>query len=416
MALASLAEFYLYQARYLAARYNLDFAVVWNNDRKLAIGCSAPHGPGTYQTAAVNAMMNLGFAPGAVSVCTSYVPTERCLGMAKMRQFRKVFYAAGGQVVSCDVTQNPPWLPGTALGGGQLDALKKSTCGRMPAMLGQASMQERFNARIAMASADLPNDPAVLGSAKRRKDFVTNWERSLRFLYARPAQRFVAPPDARRFPAPRGVDTGEQRNAMFNYLAFAVVQAAITAQVGGAGAGRRIGCVLVSPQDTILAWGVNLVNLHVTLHGEVNLVTSYVSQNGALPAGCRVYTTLEPCHMCAGMLYESTAANNIRVYYGQADPLIVNNTLSRATRQFSLITDGGFGGDLINVGIDHRIPRLTDVLGSAAADPVFASAIPKYRAYLDLLRAGDERAIWWQGWGLLQRIQPNLAFDPRPRL
>lgn len=414
MALASLAELYLYQARYLAARYGLEFAVVWNNDGRLGIGCSA-HGAGSYDTAAVNAMQNLGFCAGSVSVCTSYVPTERCLGMAKMRQFRKVYYAAGGQVMSCNMDGNPPWLPGTALNGGQLAALKKSACVQLPGMLGAPTLQQRFEARIAMATADLPNDPAVLGSARRRREFITRWESTLRFLYVRAPRQFVAPPAARRVPGPRGEDTHELRNGLFNYLAFAVVQAAITAQVGGPGAGRRIGCVLVSPNDTILAWGVNMAAVHVTLHGEVNMVTAYVSQHGALPAGCRVYTTLEPCHMCAGMLYETAAGNNIRVYYGQLDPLIVNNALRRANREFSVTIDGGFGGDLVNVGIDNGIVRLTDVLGSASANPVFASAILKYRAMLDVLRTADERAIWWQGWGLLQRIQPNLAFDPRPR-
>lgn len=403
MALASLAEFYVYQARYLAARYNMDFAIVWTNHGKAGIGCSPPHGPNDYQTAAVNAMQGLAYVQGAVNISTSYRPTEKCLGMAKMRQFRRIYFAQGNALHSCNMQGDPPWNAAPDAGAGA-----PSRCEQMPAMLGNGFQLVR--ARVALATAELPTGPAVLAD-RERMVFIINWDRSLPFIVRRAPGQFVAPPALGRVLAPRNQDTGFMRNGLLMHLAFALVQAATNAGIGGGAVGRRIACVLVSPNDEILAWGINTATLHLTLHGEVNLITSYVSRLGALPAGCRFYTTLEPCHMCAGMLYETAAANQIRVYYGQQDPLIVNSVLNRNQRQFPVELDGGYAGALVNIGIDENIQRLTEVLGSVSAGQVFGAAILRYRAILELLR-GEERALWWQGWRLLTRIWPNLRFDP----
>jgi tRNA(Arg) A34 adenosine deaminase TadA len=72
----------------------------------------------------------------------------------------------------------------------------------------------------------------------------------------------------------------------------------------------------------ILAWAVNTNRTNKTLHSEVNMIQHYCrSIGGPVPIGSRIYTTLKPCKMCAGMIW--TAAEDIQkiiVYYGEDDP------------------------------------------------------------------------------------------------
>ncbi|MEO7164041.1 MAG: Bd3614 family nucleic acid deaminase [Bdellovibrionia bacterium] len=85
---------------------------------------------------------------------------------------------------------------------------------------------------------------------------------------------------------------------------------------------RPIAALLVSETHQVLAWGTNSNSKNKTLHAEINLVQSFQSKmGGKLPRGSRIYTTLKPCKMCAGMIW--TAAEDIRsitVYFLEDDP------------------------------------------------------------------------------------------------
>lgn len=85
------------------------------------------------------------------------------------------------------------------------------------------------------------------------------------------------------------------------------------------GRGYNVGSVLVSPDNEILDWGINSVNQteNCTQHGEVRLMTKYLDQDGIYALNNHtIYSTLEPCAMCAGMM---TMASIKRTVNGQRD-------------------------------------------------------------------------------------------------
>ena len=62
-----------------------------------------------------------------------------------------------------------------------------------------------------------------------------------------------------------------------------------------------------------------------SFHAEVNCLQSYYKFNKAaylgVPVNARLYSTLQPCEMCSGMIWESLAdQTKARVYYGMVDP------------------------------------------------------------------------------------------------
>jgi tRNA(Arg) A34 adenosine deaminase TadA len=104
--------------------------------------------------------------------------------------------------------------------------------------------------------------------------------------------------------------------------------------------GKNIGVLMVNSNGKIVGCGVNTNTKNGTFHAEVNCLQSYYRYNQkgylGLPADTRMYSTLEPCEMCAGMIWES-AADTARflVYYGMVDPAQLANTtkLSKENRE-----------------------------------------------------------------------------------
>jgi tRNA(Arg) A34 adenosine deaminase TadA len=117
------------------------------------------------------------------------------------------------------------------------------------------------------------------------------------------------------------VSTPEQaeRDEIFGLLAYAV---ALRNWQGPSREerGHNIAAVLVDPKGVPVAWGRNCneITQNTTQHAEIRLIRSYLTRSRALTLrNYSVYTTLEPCAMCAGMM---TMCNLKRVVYGQTDP------------------------------------------------------------------------------------------------
>ncbi len=85
------------------------------------------------------------------------------------------------------------------------------------------------------------------------------------------------------------------------------------------GRGYNVGAVLVGPENDILDWDINRVNVteNSTQHGEVRLISSYLDKEDIYSLeGFTIYPTLEPCAMCAGMMTMTSVSRSVN---GQRD-------------------------------------------------------------------------------------------------
>ena len=103
--------------------------------------------------------------------------------------------------------------------------------------------------------------------------------------------------------------------------------------------GYNIGTVLINANNDVVNWALNCVNsTNSTQHGEVRAITSFLEKTGNYNlSNYTLYTTLEPCAMCAGMMI-MTSVN--RVVYGQHDV-----EFSQAMNRLALNSKGVGGYD-----------------------------------------------------------------------
>ncbi|MEY4065419.1 MAG: hypothetical protein RIR26_1627 [Pseudomonadota bacterium] len=97
---------------------------------------------------------------------------------------------------------------------------------------------------------------------------------------------------------------------------------------------RSIECWLVSAEGRLLGWAVNTAGRNRTQHAEMNLLRTWWKREGRpLPVGSRVVTTLEPCPMCAGALWECAASREaFEVLYQHPDSgTVVRRSVLRNT-------------------------------------------------------------------------------------
>lgn len=83
--------------------------------------------------------------------------------------------------------------------------------------------------------------------------------------------------------------------------------------------GHNIGCILVDSNNNPVAWNRNSngITNDSTQHGEVRIMQGYIKSSGnKYLKGYTVYTTLEPCAMCSGMMGLTEVT---RTVYGQND-------------------------------------------------------------------------------------------------
>jgi tRNA(Arg) A34 adenosine deaminase TadA len=83
-----------------------------------------------------------------------------------------------------------------------------------------------------------------------------------------------------------------------------------------------IAALLVDPARGLLGWAANTGSRNATSHAEVNLVEGWLRSGRLLPRGSRVYSTLKPCKLCAGLVWDAAEdPRALAVFYGEDDPL-----------------------------------------------------------------------------------------------
>lgn len=111
-----------------------------------------------------------------------------------------------------------------------------------------------------------------------------------------------------------------ERDELYGLAAMAVAHRDWQQGTGPTTRGYNIGSVLVDPEGRIVAWGRNANRRtgNGTQHAEVRMMQSYLASSRAYYLeGYTVYTTLEPCAQCSGMMVLSKVR---RVVYALADP------------------------------------------------------------------------------------------------
>ncbi|MCA9645467.1 MAG: nucleoside deaminase [Polyangiaceae bacterium] len=130
-----------------------------------------------------------------------------------------------------------------------------------------------------------------------------------------------------------------------------------------------IGCVIVGPDNQLLATGHNRRELDAdpTAHAEVVAIRAAALQRGHWRLdGCTLYVTLEPCPMCAGAIVNSRIS---RVVYGASDP------------------KAGALDSLYSLGSDQRLNHRFEHLGMVLAD----ESVARLRGFFAKLRAEGQK-------------------------
>lgn len=383
----------MYGAYALRSVLGQDVAVaVQGNGTILGIGSDARVGAGDVATPVVNLLQFHNNMGGQYDICVTYPPTEACLGIAKIRRVRSVyeFTAAGLQR---RLLNGPPlWhlgglpgvmpmTPGAPIPGfAALNAAARSTAAaRMFNPIASAAMPvQNRTIRMALFNA-VPcgrNAPAV------------------------PA--IVLPP-----PGYAGGGITPFRRRLFLTLAHALVRARHAAGQGGAG--HAVGCVVVDNTGMILGCSVNSVGANSTYHAETLAVIQYSNAHGfaGLPNGCNIFTTLQCCYMCAGVISEACA--NAVVYFGMQDIAMPNNALARqvngcSEQQRDYVNFNNQLRSALGNGWNTIINSVNSPTGALFA----AEAIHQLRR-MEHEASPADTALWTQCQGIINTIHPNLV-------
>jgi len=237
-----------------------------------------------------NRPLCLAFAPGATQLDVYWSDA--------VRQTGEPHDAAVNCIQALHVGRNYKWERGIVLfhtdgySGGKMAQKMLEFVGSFPREVSRKTINATFEVTLiqcAKRTEALPQfDPAGLGPAP---NVDLAWE-------AKPGRE-------------RAV------HRLYMMLAFALVQSG----VGNSGEGHNIGAVLVAPDGALLGWGLNTARKNYTFHAELNAIQDFYHRtNQPLPEGCRMYTTLKPCQMCAGMIRDAARRpETLRVFFAQDD-------------------------------------------------------------------------------------------------
>ena len=192
-------------------------------------------------------------------------------------------------------------------------------------------------------------------------------------------------------PTPTAGQIQEEKDKVLSLAALSVVYKTWQTSSAPGSRGHNIGCVMVDSNSKPIAWNVNCVTIldNGTQHGEVRVVQEFLSSSqasGKYIDGNTVYTTLEPCAMCTGMMTMTKAK---RCVYVQADPgygsAIKGLNLVRYPRVFDSYTPTTLPQ---KIKLEQQFaqfmktnPSVTDYLLTTDAQAIYASALSDLNNY-----------------------------------
>lgn len=419
----------------LAKKHSLDaqnVAMAFDNDGSII--CIAMYDSrdsfGSYSSI-VNLIQNHSGKPFDI-ISTTSKPSDCDKGMARMAKVKKINYLEVNQntnalmTLNLDTALNSPWKPPT-----KIIPNKTKTKSEIPILDNPKpeTASNWYDTHIKDRDTYKSGDPSLnakIGQAKSTYDTASRYDRP----FERTLTDLTLPNNFVNVPNGRQVDN-DLRHKIFMHQAWAIVGESIGRRdpKGPYPDGHLIGSVLRGPNDEILAWGLNTNAEHWSLHGEVNLIQTYQNRiNGEITGANDInkrpilYSTLEPCYMCAGMYVQS--GTHVYCYYGQKDSSIVNNALKNSNQQILIQTKMGtlVTSAVASGGRMKESMQTTKVLNEAI-DQLLLFA---YDFYFDLVpevnspdRANwvkqpepnktPESYIWENGLRLLHHINPGVV-------
>lgn len=261
-------------------------------------------------------------------IYSTAVPTEACKGMARLQtRGGKIFYEATG--LKCYLADRPN--PGLVQVSGW--ALS-SRADLWSALARGGRVRATWFAAVKGATLARRNYVPQANLADAAAQAATDVE-SLAVWTGRAADTltpFFDPEAAGSFEIVRQLPSDTARDAFFSLLAQELVYR-LRGRVAADSikSGHNIGSVLVDRAWKLVGWGVNTNKLNGSFHGETNTVQALESHGeDSLPAGGTMYTSLEPCEMCAGVIHNAVADGDeaFRVIYIQADKTLSDTALN----------------------------------------------------------------------------------------
>ena len=195
------------------------------------------------------------------------------------------------------------------------------------------------------------------------------------------------------------IGPADERDNLFMLLAYSVVYKNWQNADMEHNRGYNIGSVLVNENNEVVYWARNSVNVtkNMTQHGEVRLINCYLANNDrSALKGYTLYTTLEPCAMCSGMMFLTSLP---RAVYGQKDPSF-GDAIERLEFDSRSLPDGfpPYPRHVISDGskfksrylldyfyeeyrTKHKDPHITIFLTTSEAEFVFGNALQALETY-----------------------------------
>ncbi|HKO59481.1 MAG TPA: Bd3614 family nucleic acid deaminase [Thermoanaerobaculia bacterium] len=385
----------------LAARAGKTVAVWFDGTaiQKVAVNsCSGTHHA---RTALVNLIRNGNIGRGGF-ICLSSAPGEIDRGIFQMNPCRKGLYWVAGSTVHCAKAPNFGWTDATVTASSEFATwLAKTATNRTTDATNWCKRNTTGSNSVQFSVLPAATSISVDSMFGHLIQHAT-------------PPRLVAVPEGTPLT---GYTATELTDAILLALAYAIVRVGWSegretdddddlVSDGGEFGGHNIGCVIVDGDGAIIGWGLNMNAVSVTFHGEVNALLNYQRDHaGALPASTRFYTTLKPCHMCAGTIV--TAGSNVTVLVGQDDANIKNSALDRRVNGCSETNLGDAVGRQLSAIQGEQ--STTGSLTTEEAKELFEGALYQYFLFGVTPMTGAPLVIWRQGLELLKKISPTVS-------
>jgi tRNA(Arg) A34 adenosine deaminase TadA len=150
--------------------------------------------------------------------------------------------------------------------------------------------------------------------------------------------------------------------------------------------GHNIASILVKEDGEVIGWGVNTAEYR---HAEVSTLISYFRRNPTakkLPKRSVLFTTLQPCEMCANFIKSCSDANETRVWFAQDDTGMHGNsvTLGDQSKPFTgeVVTEEGkvTGTKPLQYGTTGAKVKVADQLAAKALEKKKGESVADWTA------------------------------------